>query len=208
MTNSRVFGRFRRGIKAGLFGVAFVVVSPLVVATWLEKHLSRGESVFGVCTQMLALVPGHFGRTLRGAYYAGTLDRCSWETHVGFGTLFTHRGAVVGARVSMGAYCVIGHAHIGAGVMIGSRVSIPSGKRQHLDDLGRLATTTRFEAVTVGSGTWVGEGAILIADVGSGCVVSAGAVVTQDMPNGCLIGGNPARVIRPVETDDPRRTRD
>jgi acetyltransferase-like isoleucine patch superfamily enzyme len=97
----------------------------------------------------------------------------------------------------MGAYCVIGHARIGDEVMMASRVSIPSGKRQHLDEAGRLSPgTTRFDTVVVGSRSWVGEGAIIMADVGRACVVSAGAVVGKPVPDGCLVGGNPARVIR------------
>lgn len=189
----------RRGIKALVFGMALLAVVPLIGLTWLEKRVSRSESIFVLFGQGLALVPGFPGRWLRGAYYFGTLDACSWEVHIGFGTLFTHRGAAISPRVSLGAYCIVGHAHIGKDVMIGSRVSIPSGKRQHLDESGRLAPVTRFEPVTVGSHCWLGEGAILLADVGSGCIVSAGAVVIDAMPAGKLIGGNPARVIRDVE---------
>ena len=82
--------------------------------------------------------------------------------------------------------------------MIGSRVSIPSGKRQHLDEQGRLAPVARFEPVAIGAHCWIGEGAIVLADVGGGCIVSAGAVVIDAVPSGKLIGGNPARVIRDV----------
>ena len=189
----------RRAVKGTVFAVALLVVLPLVVLAWLEKRLSRGEVFFLLCAQSLAVVPGFPGRWLRGAYYFGTLDRCSWEVRFGFGTLFTHRGVLVGPRVSTGAYCVIGHAKIGEDVMIGSRVSIPSGKRQHLDEAGRLAPVTRFDQVTVGAHGWIGEGAILLAEVGEGCIVSAGAVVIDAMPAGKLIGGNPARAIRDIE---------
>ena len=192
-----------RALKAAIFTLALAVAVPLILATWLEKRSSRSEALFVLCTQILAVVPGFPGRWLRGAFYFAALDRCSWETHIGFGTLFTHRGAVVGARVSTGAYCVIGHARIGDGVMIGSRVSIPSGKRQHLDDAGHLAATTRFETVAVGPQSWVGEGAILVASVGRECIVAAGAIVTQEMPSRCLIGGNPARVIRELDPAPP-----
>jgi virginiamycin A acetyltransferase len=181
-----------------MFATCWLVCLPLIVLVWLEKRLSDNEVLFALFGQLLAILPGFPGQGLRGAYYFGTLDRCSWETHIGFGTLFTHRGAEMARHASMGAYCVIGHAQIGAHVMIGSRVSIPSGKRQHLDDEGRLANVTRFERVAVGSRCWIGEGAIIMADVGGRSIVSAGAVVTQEMPGGALIGGNPARVIRKI----------
>jgi acetyltransferase-like isoleucine patch superfamily enzyme len=188
--------RVRLIVKAVAFVVALAIAVPLIIITWLEERLLQGEVVFQLCSQLLAVVAGFPGRYLRGAYYYGTLESCCWETHIGFGSLFTHRGATVGPRVSMGAYCVIGHARIGEGARIGSRVSIPSGKRQHLDDEGRLAAVTRFEHVSIGANTWVGEGAIIMANVGSRCIVSAGSVVTKEIPSECLAAGNPARVLR------------
>ncbi|HUN27191.1 MAG TPA: acyltransferase [Steroidobacteraceae bacterium] len=192
-------GRGRRGLKATLFVLALIVVSPAIGLCSLEKRLLRGELLFGFFAELGALVPGFLGRWLRGAYYFGTLERCSWETHVGFGSLFTHRGAQVGRHVSTGAYCVIGHAQIGDEVRIGSRVSLPSGRHQHLDAHGRLAPVTRFERVTIGARSWVGEGAIVMADVGSGCIVSAGAVVSRAVPDGQLVAGNPAQIVRAVD---------
>ncbi len=193
----------RRVLKASLFGVCLVPVAPLILLVRLQQVLGAGESLFTACSQLLSLFPGGTGARIRAAFYWGTLERCSWETHVGFGSIFTHRGASLGAKTSLGSYCVIGHANIGSAVMMASRVSVPSGKRQHLDDEGRLASTTRFDTVTIGDGTWVGEGAIIMADVGRQCIVSAGAVVSKEMPDSCLIGGNPARVLKAVAHDIP-----
>lgn len=186
----------RRVLKICAFAVSVVLVSPCVALSWLERKLSRGEALFGSFAQLLALMPGIAGVYLRGAYYFGTLEEASWETHVGFGSLFTHRGAALGARASTGSYCVLGHARIGDSVMMGSRVSIPSGKRQHFDADGGLTGEPIYGAVFIGERTWVGEGAIILADVGSNCIVAAGAVVTTSMPDAVVIGGNPARVIR------------
>jgi acetyltransferase-like isoleucine patch superfamily enzyme len=188
-----------RALKAALFGASVLVVSPLILLAWLEQHTYHGEIVFTFLSQALALVPGLPGSYLRGAYYFGSLEHCSWETHIGFGSIFTHRGGCIGARASLGSYCVIGHANVGDEVMMGSRVSVPSGKRQHMDDAGQLTSGSRYDTVTIGSGTWVGEGAIIMADVGSSCIVSAGAVVIREMPDRSIIGGNPARVIRMMD---------
>lgn len=191
-----------RAIKTVAFAICLILVSPLILLARLEQHLWDGEAWFGLLAQLLAPVPGLPGGYLRGAYYFGTLKQCSWETRVGYGSIFTHRGGSLGERASMGAYCVIGHANIGAGAMIGSRVSIPSGKRQHLDDNGELSPDTRYDVVTIGPHTWVGEGAIIMADVGERCIVSAGAVVIKAMPSHSVIGGNPARVIKLMKTAD------
>jgi virginiamycin A acetyltransferase len=185
----------RRLAKAAAFALCLLAVSPLIALAWGEKRFLRGDLLFSLCAQLLAPTPGLPGSYLRGAYYFGTLEGCSWETHVGFGSIFTHRGGALARRASMGAYCVIGHAHIGAEAMLASRVSIPSGKRQHIDNQGNLTPTTRYETVSIGARTWVGEGAIIMANVGSDCIVSAGAVVTKEMPSRVLIGGNPAKVI-------------
>ncbi len=186
----------KRFLKRLLFGTSLVMVSPMILAAWIEDRAAKGEAVFVFLTQLLALIPGLVGTYLRGAYYYGTLEDCSWQVHVGFGSVFTYRGASVGPHVSMGAYCVIGHARIGDHVMMASRISIPSGRRQHIDESGKLSSEPRFESVAVGRGSWIGEGAIIMANVGEHCIVSAGAVIVNEMPGSSLLAGNPATVVR------------
>ena len=99
----------------------------------------------------------------------------------------------------MGAFCVIGSAAIDDEVMIGSRVSIPSGKRQHIDEEGQLTSATRIDRVRIGKKTWIGEGAIILADVGSQCIVSAGTVVIENTPDRQLVAGNPGKVVRALK---------
>jgi acetyltransferase-like isoleucine patch superfamily enzyme len=182
-----------------VFAVALLVALPAIVLTWLEKQVTRGEAVFVFFAQLAALIPGWPGVMVRGAFYFGTLERCSWETHVGFGSLFTHRGGSMAAHASMGSYCVLGHADLGPGVIMASRVSVPSGKRQHFADDGRFSVAPVFERVAIGAQTWVGEGAIILADVGARCIVSAGAVVTKAVGEGSLVGGNPAKVLKALD---------
>lgn len=186
----------RRESKRLVFAASLLLASPLIVAASLEKRLSRGEAIFVALSQLLSLIPGLVGVHIRAAFYYAILDHCDWEIHVGFGSIFTHRGASLARNVSMGAYCIIGHADIAEGVMMASRISVPSGKRQHLDEFGRLTDEPRFDRVAIGAGTWVGEGAVIMANVGSCCIVSAGTVVVKESPDNCLIGGNPARMIR------------
>jgi virginiamycin A acetyltransferase len=182
-------------VKGTIFALGCVLVSPLMLLSWIEARFG-GESVFTGCAQLLALVPGKPGALLRGAFYFATLQGCSWQTHIGFGSLFTHRGARVAVHVSMGSYCVIGHAELGPRVMMGSRVSIPSGKRQHFGEGGEIVAEPRYDTVRIGAGCWIGEGAIILADVGAGCIVSAGAVVIKPMPDAAVVGGNPAQVLK------------
>lgn len=189
----------RNLLKRMVFLLALIPVAPLLLMSWLEKYLTSSELLFTLMSQSLAVVPGYPGVVLRSAFYFGTLNACSWESHVGFGSLFTHRGATLARHASMGAYCVIGHADIGERVMMGSRISIPSGKRQHFDDEGQLTRESRFGRVSVGADCWIGEGAILLADVGARCIVSAGAIVIDAIPSDSVAGGNPARVLKTLQ---------
>jgi acetyltransferase-like isoleucine patch superfamily enzyme len=191
----RLRRRARRLLKRLVFGMALVVASPMLLASWVEKRARTGDSVFAGCSQLLALIPGQVGSHIRASFYYGSLDHCSWEVHIGFGSIFTHRAASLGSNVSTGAYCVIGHAEIGDGVRLASRVSIPSGRRQHVDALGRLASVSHFRRIAVHAGSWVGEGAIVMADLGAHCIVGAGAVVIDEVPAACVVAGNPAKVI-------------
>jgi maltose O-acetyltransferase len=53
----------------------------------------------------------------------------------------------------------------------------------------------------IGRGVWLGARVMVLKGVtiGDNTVVAANSVVTRDLPNNVLAGGNPARVIRPIE---------
>jgi acetyltransferase-like isoleucine patch superfamily enzyme len=188
--------RFRTVLKKAVFAVSILITSPLILASWIERKIAHSEGLFAAQGQFLSLIPGAVGVYLRAAYYFATVERCSWEIHIGFGSIFISRAVRLGAHVSMGSYCIIGNAWIGDGVLMASRVSIPSGKHQHLDGSGEFSATPRFEKVTIGERTWIGEGAIILADVGANCVIGAGTVITKRFPNGQVIAGNPGKVIK------------
>lgn len=62
----------------------------------------------------------------------------------------------------------------------------------------KRAGRIEYKPITIGEGTWVGAGAIILGgvSVGSGCIVAAGSVVTRDVAPNCLVAGIPARVVR------------
>ena len=59
--------------------------------------------------------------------------------------------------------------------------------------------------VSIGSDVWIGGGAIICpgVSIGNRSIIAAGAVVTKDIPSDVLAGGNPARIIKPIE-EGPR----
>ncbi len=50
----------------------------------------------------------------------------------------------------------------------------------------------------IGSGSWLGAGAVVLdgVNVGQGCVIAAGAVVTKDLPDFSVAMGCPAKVVQ------------
>jgi acetyltransferase-like isoleucine patch superfamily enzyme len=194
----------KRFLKKIVLIFSLVATSPLIITSWVEKRFIRSEGLFVACGQFLSLIPGKFGSYLRAAYYFSTLENSSWEIHVGFQSYLSRRGATLGRQVSMGSFCVIGTASIEEDVVIASRVSIPSGKRQHLDESGNICSAPKFEKVTIGRKSWIGEGAIVLASVGENCIVSAGTVVTSEIPENCVVGGNPGRILRMLKSADQK----
>jgi virginiamycin A acetyltransferase len=168
----------------------------------LLAGFGRFGAGFTFFAQACALVPGLPGDYLRAAFYRLTLRGCTQDVRICFGTLFAHRDAVVGKGAYIGAYCVIGRAQIGERVQIASHVQILSGSRQHARDTdGNILGAEQgvFQEVSIGEGSWIGAGAIVMADVGARSTVGAGSVVTKAVPDGVIAAGNPARVMRVLE---------
>lgn len=188
-------------IKRVVLAVAFAPVLPLILLSKIGSFFSS-DGFFSAGASFLALFPGKTGSYLRLAYYRGTLKSISQDVYISFGSYFSRRGAVIGKNVSLGAYCILGDVTLEDNVILASRVSITSGKRQHAlrYDAENPSEDMIFDHVTIGRDCWIGEGAIIMADVGEGCIVSAGSVVTREMPPGRIIAGNPARILQEVQS--------
>lgn len=191
----------RDSIKLAFFATCVAIMSPAILLCQIERLLGKRDLLFGPFIQIAALLPGLPGTYLRTAFYVGTLSSCSWKVHLGFGSMIVNWQARLEEHVTVGSYCILGHVQIGRNTRLASRVSIPSGKRQHIDDQGRISSGSRFDTVTIGENCWIGEGAIVMANVARNSIVSAGAVVTKDVPEFSIVGGNPARTIGRVTPD-------
>lgn len=68
---------------------------------------------------------------------------------------------------------------------------------------------TRVANTTIGNNVFVGAGSIILpgVTVGNNVIIGAGSVVTKDIPEGSVAIGNPARVVKSLETflDENRR---
>lgn len=172
----------------------YLLAWPFGLPSLLYYKLTGKETIFDFSAKLLSLVPGKGGQYLRTAFYKMTLAECQYDLMVGFCSYFSHPTARAGRRVGMGSFSIVGTADIGDNVMISSRVSVLSGKYQH-GATGERAEPV-FTRVRIGTGSWLGEGCIVMADIGERCVVSAGSVVSKPMPDRSTAIGNPARFIQ------------
>ena len=165
-------------IKTLADAVCLVIAAVPAGLCRLEALFSERGDLFVLFGQAFSLIPGLPGNWLRRAFGRLTLDGCAADCEIGFLSWFSSRHARIGARVYIGPLSVIGDAEIGEGSLIATRVSILSGKNQHAHGPdGSLIPFSRDRAalVTIGRDTWIGEGAIVMADVGDRCIVASGS---------------------------------
>ena len=116
-------------------------------------------------------------------------------------------------NASVGKRCKISsHSFVCEGVTIEDNVFIGHGV-MFINDLYPRATTAggglqteadwRVERTVVKKGASIGSGATILANtcIGENAIVGAGAVVTKDVPANTIVAGNPAKVLRRIETE-------
>lgn len=191
----------RKQTKFFLNLVCQILTLPMSFLCKLEELFFKNHSevIFHFCGDSLALFPGLPGVFIRRAFYSQTLEHCSLNSHIGFGSIFSHRATRVSDHVYIGSYSIIGSCDLGEHCLIGSRVSILSGKALHvIGDEGMWTPYSheRINKITIHKNVWIGEGAIIVADIGEGSMVGAGSVVTSDIKSQIIVTGNPARFVK------------
>jgi len=178
--------------------VTLLCVLPVYAAYWLLSIIDRSDA-FSACSQFMSLIPGKLGSYLRNSFYQLTMTRCEQGVVISFGTLFSQLDTEISHGAYIGPQCNIGSCRIGKDCLFGSGVHILSGKHQHNIDSTDIPIRDQGGQLTkiqIGDDTWIGNGAIIMADVGSKCVIAAGSVVVHPVSNNQIVAGNPATVIR------------
>jgi acetyltransferase-like isoleucine patch superfamily enzyme len=115
-------------------------------------------------------------------------------------------------NASVGKRCKISsHTFICEGVAIEDEVFVGHGVMFINDSYPRATTATgalqteadwKVERTLVKAGASIGSGATILANVtiGERAIVGAGAVVTRDVPPDSIVVGNPARVLRSIQS--------
>lgn len=112
----------------------------------------------------------------------------------------------LGDNVYMNFNCIIldpAPVVIGNNVMFGPSVSIYTATHP-VDAVERLKGPELGEAISIDDNCWIGGNSVVCPGVtiGRNSVVAAGAVVVKDVPDNVVVGGNPAKVIRELDTQD------
>ncbi len=97
-------------------------------------------------------------------------------------------------------YQAIGRIIIGKGTYIAPNVGLITSNH----DPNNLDNHLPSKPITLGERCWIGMNSVILPGVtlGDGTIVGAGSIVTKSFPEGhCVIAGNPAKLIKLVETD-------
>jgi Hexapeptide repeat of succinyl-transferase len=167
----------RRARRFGRFGDGSVICFP-PNALFNEQYISIGDdTMFGPqITLSAGMVPG---QEMVSENVITVGDRCLFGKGSG----------------------IVGHLEIviGDDVWTGHHVYITDQNHGYDDlDLPISRQVMPERPVSIGSGSWLGHGTVVLpgATIGRHVVVGANSVVTGDLPDNCVAAGVPARVIR------------
>jgi acetyltransferase-like isoleucine patch superfamily enzyme len=138
-----------------------------------------------------------FGWPTSGGFHSGYchVEASTPDAIVEFGDgIELNNGAVI---KSEGPGIRIGHR-----ALLGSGVTIYDSDFHDLDPRRRRGGQPAMAPVELGENVFVGDRVLILkgVTVGADSVVGAGSVVTGDIPAGVLAAGNPARVVRALES--------
>jgi acetyltransferase-like isoleucine patch superfamily enzyme len=164
----RAFARFGRG--------SIMAFPP--GAVFGESGIAVGEDT--LIGQLATISAGTLpGQDLWGMTLLAIGDRCV----IGRGShIVAHQSITIGDDVWTGPYVYItdqNHGYEDPDVPIGSQFPVN-------------------RPVSIGAGSWLGAGAIILpgASIGRNVVVAAGAVVRGVVPDHCVVAGVPAKIVR------------
>ena len=167
----------RRARRFGRFGDGSVICFP-PNALFNEQYISIGEgTMFGPeITLSAGMVPG---QQMVSDTVITVGDRCLFGKGSG----------------------IVGHLEIviGDDVWTGHHVYITDQNHGYADlDLPISRQVMPERPVSIGSGSWLGHGTVVLpgAKIGRHVVVGANSVVTGELPDNCVAAGTPARVIK------------
>ena len=175
--NAAIGPESRRGKKFGKFGTGSIILFP-TTTIFNEKYIHIGkDTMIGEHVALSAgMMPG---------------QEC-----------LTNPVVKIGDRCLIGRGSgIVGHLSIDIGndVWTGHHVYITDQSHGYLDVSIPISHQSQPErAVSIGDGSWLGHGVVVLpgAKIGMHVAVGANSVVTGDLPDYSVAVGSPARVIK------------
>jgi putative colanic acid biosynthesis acetyltransferase WcaB len=106
-----------------------------------------------------------------------------WNVRAGKGLMMEHgHGTVINGSAVLGEFCTVRHL-----TTIGNK-KLPNG--------------TYSRSPHIGNHVDIGANVSIIGDItiGDNVIIGVGSVVTKNVPSNCIVVGNPARILRNLET--------
>jgi len=170
----------RLGEEFGHLGVgSCIAFPPATISGAPSIHIGSGTLVGRQCTLSVGYLSDDDKLPARGLVIG---DRC-----------------VIGARASFTAHESI---TVGDDVWFGQDVFVSDASHGYQDPDTPIGEQFGLhEPVAIGSGSWIGHGAIILpgTTIGRNVVVAAGSVVRGKIEDHAVVGGVPAKVIRRLE---------
>lgn len=153
---------------------------------------------------------------LEGAKYISMADnvdigeRCIIEVHDKYQDQSFRPKLIIGSNCHIGDdshITCINEIVIGNNVLMGRKIFITDNAhgaslRSLLDMSPNKRPLASKGPVTIGDNVWIGEMVCIMPGVkiGKGSIIGANAVVTKDIPPYCVVGGNPAKIIKELNS--------
>lgn len=153
---------------------------------------------------------------LEGAKYISMADnvdigeRCIIEVHDKYQDQSFRPKLIIGSNCHIGDdshITCINEVVIGNNVLTGRKIFITDNAhgaslRGLLDMSPNKRPLTSKGPVIIGDNVWIGEMVCIMPGVriGKGSIIGANAVVTKDIPPYCVVGGNPAKIIKELNS--------
>jgi acetyltransferase-like isoleucine patch superfamily enzyme len=173
----------RRARKFARFGDGSMIAFPPTVIFGEERIEIGAGTTIGPLASISAGMPSQMG--MRGDPVITIGDRCSLGKGIG---IVGHERIEIGDDIWTGHYVYVTDQNHGY-----EDVDLPIGTQ-----------LWKNEPVSIGSGSWLGHGAVVLpgSTVGRHVVIAAGAVVAGiDVADFSVVAGVPARVVRRLEGD-------
>ncbi|WP_333804610.1 acyltransferase [Sulfurospirillum sp.] len=156
-----------------------------------------------LCFGLAMLVPTTIGVIIRGLFAKLFFKKCTGFAWIQPRIIFIHTDRITVGKnfgINSGTYINgIGEIEIGNYVLIGSNVTISSGKHPIEGwDLPIFSRQTIPEKITIEDDVWIGAGAVIMPGITlrKGTVVGANSVVTKSTQPYSVVAGVPAKLLR------------